>query len=151
MTNYKKKNKLMVAGIVFLGVLILSVIVSLGVRLGGSQTYTKLAYGDYVVGTLNETGEFTKSGGSFVTEEFTSVDGLKITVKEDADLSYRIYFYGEDDAFISSTNSFAVDYNGIIPESAETFKIVITPMNDDDISLYDIMNYSADVEVKFYK
>ena len=147
----KRKNKLMVAGIVLLGVLIISVIASLGIRLGKSQTYTKLAYADYIVGTLNETGEFTKSGGSFVTEEFTSVDGLKITVKEDADLSYKIYFYGEDETFISCTNAFAVTYNGIIPENAETFKIVITPMNDDDISLYDIMNYSADVEVRFYK
>lgn len=146
-----KSNKAKTVTIALLFVLVVSAVISLGVRLGQSQTYAYLGHDDYVVGTLDNTGAFTKNGGSFVTEDYYEVDGLAVTVKENAELSYKLYFFNEDKEFISATNNFCVTYNGVIPEDAAFFKISIDPTNDDDISIYDIMNFSSQVEVKYYK
>lgn len=145
------KNKILMVSLVLLSVLVLSLLVSLGVRLGTSQSYTSLTSNDYVVGTLDASGEFQKDPTTFVTEDFIEVDGLEVTVKEGAELSYKLYFFNEDKEFISATDSWAVDYNGTIPETAEFFKISISPNNDADISLGDIINYSSQVNVKIYK
>lgn len=149
--THKKKNTLFIVGAILLGILVISAIISLGTRLGSSQSYDKLSSSDYVVGTLNTAGEFDKSAECFVTEDYITVDGLKVIVEDDANLSYKLFFYDENKTFISNTSAFAVTYNGLIPETAEYFKIVIDPTNDSDISLYDIIKYSSDVDVKYYK
>lgn len=142
------KNKWL---ILVVGVLVLAAAIGLIVRMGSSQTYTTLGATNYEVGALDETGAFKKNAGSFVSTDFHTVEGLTVKVEEDAELSYQLYFYDEEENFISSTNSFGVTYNGTIPEDAKLFKIVITPTNDDDISTFDIINYNSDVEVRFYK
>lgn len=134
-----------------LGVLVLVGAAGLCVRMGTSQTYAKLSANNYVVGSLDETGEFTKNAGSFVSKDFYDIKGLSVKVDKDADLSYQLFFYDEDENFISATNNFGVTYNGTIPENAELFKIVINPTNDDDISTFDIINYGSDIEVRYYK
>ncbi len=145
------KSKGFTTALIIMGLVLVVGMISLLVRMGTSQTYTTLSASDYQVGSLNATGEFEKNAGSFVSKDFYDVDGLSIKVEDDADLSYRIYFYDENKEFISSTNSFAVTYNGTIPENAELFKIVINPMNDDDISTFDIISFSEKVNVRFYK
>ena len=143
-----KKSKI---ALIIVGILVLIMAVGLCVRMGSSQTYTKLGATDYEVGTLDNTGVFMKNAGSFVSKDFYDIKGLSVKVDEDADLSYQLYFYDAEENFISATNNFGVTYNGVIPEDAELFKIVITPTNDDDISTFDIINYSADVTVRYYK
>ena len=143
-----KKSKI---ALIIVGILVLIMAVGLCVRMGSSQTYTKLSATDYEVGALDNTGAFTKNAGSFVSKDFYDVNGLSVKVDEDADLSYQLYFYDAEENFISATNNFGVTYNGVIPENAELFKIVINPTNDDDISTFDIINYGSDVEVRFYK
>jgi len=151
MKNLFKNNKFLAVILGLLLVLVISAVISLGVRLGQSQTYTSLSSSDYVVGSLDDTGAFVKDGGCIVTEEYFEIDGLKVEVKEDADLAYRIFFYDENKEFISATNNFGVTYNGVIPETAEYFKITINPTNDSDISQWDIINYSSQVNVSIYK
>ena len=99
------KNKVLKISLVLLSVLVLSLIVALGVRLGTSQSYTSLTSNDYVVGTLDSSGEFQKDPTSFVTEDYIEIDGLNVNVKEDAKVSYKLYFFTEDKEFISATNS----------------------------------------------
>ncbi len=147
MKKFFKKNWL----IAVVGILVLVAAIGLCVRMGSSQTYTTLSATNYEVGALDEAGKFTKNAGSFVSTGFYDVDGLSVKVDEDADLSYQLYFYDAEENFISATNNFGVTYNGVIPEDAELFKIVITPTNDDDISTFDIIKYESDVEVRFYK
>jgi len=146
-----RKNKTLTVILVLVSVLFGSLLLSMGLRLGKSQSYDALSANAYIVGTLDANGEFAKDGSEFVTEDFITVDGLQINVKENAKLSYQIYFYDENKEFISSTNDFGVSYNGTIPENAEFFKIEINPTEDTDISEWDIINYSAQIEVKFYK
>lgn len=143
-----KKSKI---ALIIVGILVLIMAVGLCVRMGSSQTYTTLSATNYEVGALDETGAFMKNAGSFVSKDYYDVDGLSVKVDEDAELSYQLYFYDAEENFISATNQFGVTYNGVIPEDAELFKIVINPTNDDDISTFDIINYSADVTVRYYK
>lgn len=145
------KNKILKVSLVLLSVLVLSLLVSFGIRLGTSQSYTSLTSNDYVVGTLDASGKLKKDPTSFVTEDFIAIDGLEITVDEDSKVSYKLYFFNENKELISATNSWGVDYNGTIPEDAEFFKLSITHESDTDISLADIINYSSQVNVKFYK
>ena len=145
------KNKFLSITLGLVLILVISAVIALSVRLGQSQTYTSLTSNDYVVGTLDETGVFAKDGGCIVTEEYYSIEGMKVEVKEDAELSYKLYFYDENKEFISATSNYGVNYNGVIPETAEYFKITINPTNDSDISQFDIINYSNQVSVKYYK
>lgn len=147
----RRKNKIFGITAAVIGVLVLVMLAGLCFRMGKSQTYTSLSATSYEVGALNSAGEFEKNAGSFVSKEFHDVKGLSVKVDEDAELSYQLFFYDAEENFISSTNSFGVTYNGAIPESAELFKIVINPTNDDDITTFDIIKYESDVEVRFYK
>lgn len=149
--KFTMKNKKFTICIIVVSILLLVGILGLCLRMGLSQTYTTLSATDYQVGALDENGAFVKNAGSFVTKEFHDVEGLSIKVEKKAELSYQIYFYDAEEKFVSATNSFGVTYNGIIPEKAELFKIVINPINDDDITTFDIINYSSDVQVRFYK
>ena len=144
----KKTGKI---ALIVVGILVAIMAIGLCVRMGSSQTYTTLSATDYQVGALDETGAFMKNPGTFVSKDFYDVDGLTVKVDEGSELSYKIYFYDAEENFISATNSFGVTYNGTIPADAELFKIVINPINDDDISTFDIINYGSDVEVRFYK
>ena len=82
-----KKNWL----IAVVGILVLTATIGLCVRMGSSQTYTKLGATDYEVGALDDTGAFMKNAGSFVSKDFYDINGLSVKVDEDADLSYQLY------------------------------------------------------------
>lgn len=82
---FKKKWPILV-----IGVLVLAAVIGLVVRMGSSQTYTKLGATDYEVGALDSAGKFSKNAGSFVSTDFHDVEGLTVKVEEDAELSYQI-------------------------------------------------------------
>jgi hypothetical protein len=87
----------------------------------------------YSVGSINEKGNIELTDGSLYTD-YMKADGLEIEVAEDADVTYKVFFYEKDKTFISATESLSDDFdNTTIPEKAEYCRVMITPINDDGI------------------
>ena len=136
--------------VVFLLILgAIAAIVVLAVKLDRQTTVTRLGAEAYSVGTLDENGDAQTGDASIVTRQAFTVDGLKVEIKDGATVMYTLYFYDEDGDFISKTSAQSKDYDGVIPENADTAKIVITPTEDEDgkVTLAEIVGYAGQVTV----
>lgn len=97
---------------------------------------------DYKVGVIDDLGGYKEGNTSIYTDDYITVDGLTIKVKDDATVDYKIFFYDKDKAFlISCTNSYSNVSN------AKYFRIMITPKEETEISTLQINNYSSQVSV----
>ena len=154
MANALKKHKTadtikwIIAFLLIIG--LVATTVTLFVKLDRQTTVTEIGAEAYIIGTLDDEGAAEEGNASIVTRNAFTVDGLKVEIADDATVTYTLYFYGEDDTFISKTDALTEDFDGsAIPENAETAKIVITPTDDDDstVDLTEVLGYSGQVTV----
>lgn len=111
---------------------------------------SKLNSLSYEIGTLDETGEFVKDTSSIVTKKFIPVNDLEIELEKDAMVTYKVFWFDEDEEFISADSKENTDdYAGTIPETAEFCKIVITPTNDAEVGSLEIREYAGQVTVTY--
>ena len=136
--------------IVFLLIIgLVATTVTLFVKLDRQTTVTEIGAEAYTIATLDDSGKQTDGDTSIVTRNAFTTDGLKVEIADDATVTYTLYFYGAKDEFISKTESLSKDFDGTIPENAETAKIVITPTDDEDgkVDLTEILGYAGQVTV----
>lgn len=111
----------------------------------------------YSIGILNEEGKSTQGTSSIYTKDFYSVDGLKVDLKDNASVTYKICFYNADKVLVSSLDSLETDYE--LPEStasdyptdAKYFKVQITPTNDAEVSFFEISTYANQLSISINK
>ena len=137
----------------FVLITILSVgLIAVAVKLDDSIKTRDVSVTEYTIGALGDTGKEKEDTGSIVTEDFINVSGLTITVKEDANVTYKLYFYDEEKEFISATEELDTDTNSTtVVEGAKYFKIVITPTGDSEISNLEISKYAKRLTVTVNK
>lgn len=112
----------------------------------GSSSFT------YSIGLLDESGDYEQGTTSIYTKNYYSVDGLVCDLDEDATVTYKVCFYDEDKEFLSVTDSLSTDSDStIVPASAEYFRIMITPTNDAEVSLFEVSNYAGQLTVTINK
>ena len=154
MVNALKKHKTadtikwIIAFLLIIG--LVATTVTLFVKLDRQTTVTEIGAEAYIIGTLDDEGAAEEGNASIVTRNAFTVDGLKVEIADDATVTYTLYFYGEDDTFISKTDALTEDFDGsAIPENAETAKIVITPTADEDgrVDLTEVLGYAGQVTV----
>lgn len=137
--------------VVFLLVIgLIGAVVTLFVMLDRQTTVTKIGAEAYTIATLDDSGEQTDGDTSIVTRNAVTTDGLKVAIADDATVTYALYFYDADGEFVSKTADLSADFDGsTIPENAESAKIVITPMADEDgkVTLTEVLGYAAQVTV----
>ena len=136
--------------IVFLLIIgLVATTVTLFVTLDRQTTVTEIGAEAYTIATLDDSGKQTDGDTSIVTRNAFTTDGLKVEIADGATVTYTLYFYGAKDEFISKTESLSKDFDGTIPENAETAKIVITPTDDEDgkVDLTEILGYAGQVTV----
>ena len=149
MANYKsvKRNKIAIV-VLFLLVAVLAVgVVTTLFRVNTqiqTQTLTSI---NYEVGSLSDSdGTEVDSTGSIRSKELHNIDGLTIKSKADSKVTYKLYCYDKDGKFVSAQSD-----TSSIPETATSFRIVITPTETVEIGYFDINNYSGQVSVTFNK
>ncbi|MCM1043270.1 MAG: hypothetical protein NC350_03560 [Corallococcus sp.] len=136
-------------------VLLIGAVTVMGIALNKQITTRTLGASAYSIGSLDEAGEFfVKDSSCIYTKEFVTTDGLQIKLAEDAEIQYKLYFYGENDeqekTLISVTEYLTADLDtSAIPEGAKFVKIVIDPLNDDEISSLEIRGYASQLEVTY--
>lgn len=155
MSNYElsahKRSDTVKWVVIFLLVIgIIGAVVALFVQMDRQTTVTELGPEAYKVGAMDAEGNEDDADTSIVTRNAFTTDGLKVELAEDATVTYELFFYDEDDAFISSTGALATDFLGLTtPLNAETAKIVITPTEDEDgkVSLTEVWGYADQLTV----
>lgn len=139
----KTKNILL---IVFSCILIFGAIFGLVKLFGNEQETTKVSASAYSVGGLNTNGKYKESKESIYTKNPIGCQGLTTELNFDATVKYQIFFYGQEDNFLTSTNVLTTSYTGC-PKLAKFCRIVITPNDDKDIKWYEIRKYANQLKV----
>ena len=137
--------------IVFLLVFALvGAVAALFVQIDRQTTVTELGPEAYMIGALDAEGKATDSDASIVTRKAFSTDGLKVELADEAEVTYELFYYDDEDEFISSTGALGTDFYGLgVPLTAKAFQIVITPTEDEDgkVSLTEVIGYADQVTV----
>ena len=158
MSNYElrkhKASDMVKWVIIFLiAIGLIGAVITLFVLLDRQTMVTEIGPEAYTIATLNENGEQTYGDTSIVTRSAFTTDGLKVKIEDEATVTYTLYFYGAEDEFISKTAALSEDFDGSIPGNAETAKIVITPIEDEDgkVELTEVLGYAGQVTVTVNK
>lgn len=106
----------------------------------------------YAIGLLDAEGEYEQGTSSIYTKDYYSVDGLTVELEEDATITYKLFFYDENKDFIDMTSDLSLNYDSSsTPETAEYFKVMITPTNDAEVSWTEISTYAGQLTVTVNK
>lgn len=106
----------------------------------------------YAIGLLDAEGEYEQGTSSIYMKDYQSVDGLTVELKDKATVTYKLFFYDENKDFVDMTSDLSLNYDSSsIPETAEYFRIMITPINDAEVSFFEIYNYARQLIVSVNK
>ena len=136
--------------VVFLLVIgLIGAVITLFVMVDRQTTVTEIGAEAYTIAALDDSGEQVDGDTSIVTRNAFTVDGLAVAIADDATVAYALYFYDADGEFVSKTDSLSADFDGNIPDNAESAKIVITPTADEDgkVTLTEVFGYAGQVTV----
>ena len=136
--------------IVFLLVIgLIGAVVALSIKLDRQTTVTEIGAEQYIIGGLDDEGATAEGDTSIATRNAFTTDGLKVELADEATVTYELFFYDKDGAFLSSTGELSADFDGEIPEGAESAKCVITPTTDEDgkVDLIEVLGYAGQVTI----
>lgn len=108
----------------------------------------------YEQGLLAADGSEKKGTTSFRTKDYIPTDGLIIDIKDDASVTYVIYFYDAEKNFLSASGEKATDFNAekdSVPSGAKYVRLMITPENDPEVSSGEIAGYAKELTVEYKK
>ncbi len=125
-------------------VALIGAVIGLTVKLDRRTTHERLGSEAYSIGIIDNVGDIDKTEKtSIYTKNAIPVNGLSIELEEKAKVTYSLFFYDSKDNFVSSKNYTATDFQSTdVPETAKTVRIVITPINDNEISLTEVAGYA---------
>lgn len=150
LTRHKRSDTVKWVIIFLLVIGIIGAVVALFVQMDRQTTVTQIGPEAFSIASIDEEGKEAESNVSIMTRKAFTTDGLKVELQDDAKVTYELFFYDEENAFISSTGALSTDFLGLtVPINAETAKIVITPTEDEDgfISLTEVIGYASQVTV----
>lgn len=153
MRKFMSRNKTRWLLVTLALIALTSVVVVLGIRLNKQATTTTVsAATGYDIGTLDANGKVIKSSENIYTKDYINVDGLKVTIKEKADVQYKLYFYDADKTFLSaSTTWLTADFDGNVPVNAKYARVLIDPTEDAEVSLLEVFGYANQLTVTYNK
>lgn len=127
----KKKWTSAIAGVLVL-VMAVGLLAGLG-SIGGSETATIGSSSFSVGGISQETGKGIDSNVSVYTKERIACQGLSIVPDFSSSSKYQLFFYNEDDVFVSATELRSDTFEAsAIPAAGRYVRIVIYPSTVDE-------------------
>lgn len=153
MVKAEKKNKIKWILTIVSFVLSLATIIGVLFAFGNMAETKNLSSTDYHIGMIDDGGKIVESRKSIYSDLITTED-MEITLDENANITYKVVFYDEEEKFVSATETLETDYDTTAtPENAEYFRIVITPnqVDGEDIILnvFNMGKYTKMVNVQF--
>ena len=91
-----------------------------------------LGSSSYAVGVIGNDGKIdTETKTAIHTKNLYPLNEVKIEMDKGANVTYTL-FYGTDKELMSKTNAQSSTYRGTFPEGATYFRVMITPIADED-------------------
>ncbi len=154
MRLFSRKTK-RILGIV-LAVVLIGVVIALCVKVEKNTTSKSLVLTDYSIGTILPNGKIDTEKNEHLVSNYVTVDGLKVDIKNNPDVSYQVFFYDGSYTLLSSngsTNILTEDYTYTNVTGAKYARIQITPIGDQNgkISFYEVPSYANQLTVTFNK
>ena len=104
------------------GLALIACVIALFVKLDRQTTTTTIGGEAYSIGTIDETGEYAEGDTAIYLRNGITTDGLKCELADDAQIKYQLFFYDADGAFLEASEELTSDWNGSVPEGAESVK-----------------------------
>lgn len=147
------KAKWIVTFVLFL--VIIGGVIGGGVYLNNqiNPTYD-LGHNSFEIGCITDEGKRLEGNTDMRTSNYIKVDGLKVTLAEDAEVTYTIFFFDEEKDFISKTEVLSADFDGTaVPKTAKYCMIEVTPTADEDgkITKSEVNDYLDGITVTLNK
>ena len=158
MANYElrkhKRSDTVKWVIIFLiSICLIGAVIGLAIKLDRQTTTTTIGGEAYSVGLIDEAGENKEGDTAIYLRNAVTTDGFKAELKDDAAVTYKLFFYDGEGEFISASAELSADFDGSIPENAESVRIMITPTEDEDgkVSLTEVLGYAAQLVITVNK
>ena len=151
--RHKKLDRVKWAAVLIVALALIVAVAALFVKLDRQTTTTTIGGEAYSIGTIDETGEYAEGDTAIYLRNGITTDGLKCELADDAQIKYQLFFYDVDGAFLAASEELTSDWNGSVPEGAESVKIMITPTEDEDgkVSLIEVLGYADQLTVTVNK
>lgn len=141
---------------------ILSIVLAVGVVIGcislvatltnKSEDDFKTFKPSYAVGAIDSvTGQYTEDECALYTPDLIECTGIELYADFESSIDYVVYYYDENDAYISSTPNEALNLKvDDMPEGAVGVRIAIYPTADENekIGLFERATYANQLDVK---
>lgn len=123
----------------------------------GDDGYVEI-HPSYEIGSLNTAGKYVKADSSVYTKEAFKCDGLQVIPDFDNTIKYQLFFYDEDDNFISSTTMGEEKFLDGVPATAKLARILIVPkwdsntdVSDKKINIFTMYKYTKQLTIRVVK
>lgn len=97
----------------------------------------------FEVGGLDENGDFVDTKESLYTKKAIEYNELKVAIDFDANIQYQLFYYDEDDNFVSTSEVFTKGHTET-SEETKYVRVLITPVYADDVE-------DEDKEIKWHE
>lgn len=104
----------------------------------------------YSIGAIDSTGRYKNSTDSIYTANAFECLGLNIKTSFQLTVSYQVFFYDENEEFISASEILDKNYN-TVPGLAKYARVVITPNKLTEITKKDIKTLSNQITITVSK
>ena len=95
------------------------------------------------IGSLNEQGEYSESEDSLYSKDIIKTQYFEIDLDFDSSVSFDIYFYNDDESFLSKKLNLNEYKNSAVKYDYNYFRLVIHPNIEDELTLlnkYEVVN-----------
>ena len=121
-------------------------------KIDDALTYKSIGWTKYGIGGLDPNGNYKSTDKSIYTKKAFECQGLNVTPEFDKDVSYEIFFYDQNNEFVHTTGRLtgAFVQDGV-PFFAKYARIVITPNDDNKVTIFEKRGYAKQLNVTVYR
>ena len=115
-------------------------------------TYKSIGWTSYKIGGLDTNGNYLSTDKSIFTKKVFECQGLNVTPVFDNEVAYQIYFYDSTNKFVHTTGRLTGTFiQDSVPFVAKYARIVITPKDDNKVTIFELVKYAKQLEVKVFR
>lgn len=147
--------------IIFVAIIaLMAAVIGVGVKVSKIEKTKELGAMSYTIGTIDTTGKEAKSDYALRTAYLEAKKFNKITIAENADITYQVFYYNADKEFIGKSNALSADMTEIpatqtvnsATENVKYYRVVIlVPDTKDKVTLLNRGNYVKQLTVTVNK
>lgn len=107
----------------------------------------------FAIGGLDDAGKYVDTDKTLYTKDAFACEGLEVKLNFDATISYQVFYYNEDEEFISASETLTATHTATLPEGAEYARLVVSPdwtgveVEDQEITTLSKTKYTSQLKI----